>query len=287
MAGFPNVKTFADAQDTDGKEWLHWFHKTGSPVLTAAGMWGDLSVAAGTPKYNAYVGVQGEGTPLIGDGNFGHYTGPAAPEKHITEIAIGTPGATFAPASFILCDYLYHYPLTDMDSTDVQPMDNSVAPVPRYADGAGVRAMLVTTTPQSATARCLVTYTNAAGVTGCTSSVFTAVSNTGMIQGANQSGAAAGTFAPFVPLASGDTGVRAIESVQNLASAGGFCAVVLVRPLATILLRELDTIAEVNYLIHRRQLPRVLAGACLGFVFTSGVAAASSVIRGNIKFTWS
>lgn len=281
---FQNVSTFTSAAE-NGAEWFSYFHKTGSPALPAAGWCADLSMAAGTPKYNAYVGTQGEGTPMFGSGNFGLYLPPlpTGQTRHISEINIGTVSATFAPATFWLCDYLYSYPLTDMDSTDPQVMDNSVAPVPRYADGRGVQAMVITTTPQSAVAQCNINYTNHAGVSNRLSTVYTAISNTGNIQGAQQSAAGPGSMSPFIPLDSGDAGIRTIDTVTMLASGGGFTALVLVRPLAEIKIREQNTVAEINYLITKRQLPRVLDGACLNFVFQSGAAAISSVIRGYVK----
>jgi len=287
--GFSGVREFATEQETVGKEWMSYFHKTGSPALTAAGFWADLSMAAGTPKYNAYVGTQAEGTPFVGSGNFGIYvpTPGSGETLHIADLNIGTPSATFAPATFLLCDYLYAYPLMDMDSTDVQAMDNSVAPVPRYADGKGVRAMIVTTTPQTASARVNVSYTNDQGVAGQVSTVYTNTSNVGMIQGGYASGGAASTQGPFVPLASGDQGMRQIDSIQLLASAGGFAAVVLVRPIAEIKIRERDTVAEISYLINKRALPKVLNGAYLNFIFQSGATAISSVIRGFVRFAWS
>ena len=93
--------------------------------------------------------------------------GPVAPQtKHIYEISLKTNTTTLSPAEFILCDYLYTYVLTDMDSTDEQVFDSSVAPVPRYTDGNGVRAICVCTTPQTAVATCTVSYTNELGVAG-------------------------------------------------------------------------------------------------------------------------
>lgn len=292
--GFTSNRDFAERQYSTGAEWTSYFHKTGSPILPAAGMCGDLSMAAGTPKYNAYVGTQGEGTPLVGSGNFGLFAPLVSGTStlHVTDIDIGTPSATFAPATFYLCDYLYFYPLIDFDSTDLQTMDNGVlldeqGPLPRYADGEGVRAMIVTTTPQTAVAQVNIVYTNSAGVSGRTTTVWTTISNVGNIQSANASSGAATSQSLFIPLAAGDTGIRYIESVTLLSSAGGFAAVVLVKPLAEIKLREQNTVAEVSYLINKRTLPRVLSGAYLNFVFQSGAAAVTSVIRGFVRFAWS
>lgn len=286
--GFARVIDFASTETT-GANWTQFFHKTGSPVSPAAGWWSDLSMAAGTPKYNAYVGTQNEGTPMIGSGNNGIFLGPApsaGQTKHINAINIQSASATFAPAEFILCDYLYAYPLTDMDNTDYVTMDNTVATVPRYADGKGVMAMLVTTTPQTAVAPCTITYTNSDGVSGRTTTIYTAVSNTGNLQCSQAATGATRAMSPFIPLASGDNGIRTIDAVQMGSPAGGFTAVVLVKPLCNIMLREQNTVAEIDYFINRPSLPRVYDGAYLNFIFSSGVTAISSVIRGQVDFDW-
>lgn len=265
---------------------MSFIFKTGSPVLPAAGWWGDLSMSAGIPKYNAYVGAQGEGTPLIGTGNFGLYAGePVAPAtKHLNRILLQTNSATFAPAKFILLDYLYFYPLVDMDSTDLQEFVN-LAPMPRYPDGKGVQAMLVSTVPQTGNAACTISYTNQDGVPGRISTFnVLGPSNVGNCNSSRS--LAPGGFNPFIPLDVGDYGIRSVESLQMSTSAGGFCAVVLVQTIASHLIREKGTVTEHFFLRHKPSLPQVKDGAYLNFIFSSGVAAISSVIRGEVEFYW-
>lgn len=116
---FDRIIDFANAQAVTGATWTNFIHKTSLPVFSSAGMWADASMGAGTPKYNAYVGTQGESTPMYGAGNFGIYTGGDVSEnKHLAEIMLQSTLATLAPADFLLCDYLLNYPLIDMDSTD-------------------------------------------------------------------------------------------------------------------------------------------------------------------------
>lgn len=288
--GFRNISTFGNAGEVYGREHYSFFHKTGSPVLLSAGNWADLSMAPGTPKYNAYVGSQYEGTPLVGAGNFGVYTGPTPADgmtKHLAEWSVQTPGVTFAPATFWLCDFLYFYPLLDMDSTDVQELDNTVTQVPRYADGAGVRAILVSSVAQTAVASCVMSYQNQDGVDGRISTVYVSSANAGMLQCSVAPSGAVSGCTPFLPLAVGDTGIRKVNTVTVGTSAGGFCHLVLVRPLACIQLREQNTTAEISYLVHRHTLPKILDGACLNFLFGSAAVATSSIIRGHLKFIWS
>ena len=279
--GFRGVKPLADAL-TDGWNYDSFFTKTSSPAPLASDHWGDWSMGAGTPKYNAYVGVQHESTPLFGAGNFGLYSGgnitPKA--KHISHISFGTNSAA-APAYFELCDYLLFYPLIDCDSTDLQELDN-IATLPRYISGEGVKLMIVCTTPQSiAGAVMTINYTNSNGVAKTTTRFLGAV-NVGCIQGKGASNGA--HCSPFVHLAAGDIGIRSVESVQLNTGAGGFIALVLVRPLVPATLREQNTLTEIDYLFMHPTLRQVYDGAYLNFIYKAS-AKSSILMRGHITFT--
>lgn len=285
--GFKTVIDLARSFE-EGRMWQSFMHKTGSPILPAAGWWADLSMAAGIPKYNAYVGNQLEGTPMIGSGNAGLYVGgPVYPQtKHVHRLYLKTAGATFAPAKFLLLDYLYFYPLVDVDSMDYQSFDNITSQVPRFDDGNDINVMIVTTTPQTASALCTMTYTNQAGIEGRTSSFY--------LQGPNNVGnlncfgssSVVGSANPFIPLQSGDTGVRKVDGLQMSGSAGGFVAVVMVKPMASMLIRETNTVCEHFFMKHKPSLPRIYDGAYLNYVFSCGVAGASSIIRGELEAFW-
>jgi len=285
---FKRVVDFARAGSDDGKNWTSWIHKTTSPVLGAAANWADLSVGAGIPRYNAYVGVQGEFTPMIGAGNFGLYTGPApasGEDKLILDASLQCSTANMAPAYYMLLDYLGHYPLIDMDSTDAQSMDNASG-LTRYTSGEGVQMMAVCTVPQTAAATVTVSYTNSAGVSGRTATFYANTANLGTINCAANATAGAGQRTPFVPLQDNDGGVRSVETITLNASAGGFISLVLVKPLLQAILRETGTVVEKTPLIHDARAPKVLSGACLNHIFKSGASAASSVVRGHVTFAW-
>lgn len=279
--GFRGVKPLADAL-IDGWNYDSFFTKTSSPAPLFTNHWADLSMGAGTPKYNAYVGVQYESTPLFGAGNFGIYSGGniAPKTKHIKEIALGSGTTNCAPAMFELCDYLMFYPLIDCDSTDLQELDN-VAALPRYSDGEGVRLMVVCTTPQSAIATMTINYTNSQGAAKTTRR-FLEAQNVGIIHSRGLAAGASGSI--FVPLAGGDTGIRSVESVQLNSGAGGFVALVLVRPLVPVTLSEQNTFTEIDYLFMRPCLRQVYDGAYLNFIYKGSVAGAVT-LRGHITFT--
>lgn len=282
------VRALSDAYET-GATWTSWVHKTGGPTSGTAGRWCDASMGAGIPKYNAYVGGQLAATALNNEGNAGIYLGPTPASgltRHIAATQLQSTSTTLAPAFFVLADYLLFYPLIDGDSTDQQDMYNT-ATLPRYADGAGVQCMVVVTTPMAANAIATVRYTNQAGVSGRTSSFqVIASTNVGVIASSSNVSGAAGSVSPFIPLASGDTGIRSIESITLSSGAGGFFALVLVRPLVHLQLRENVTATEVVQLLQRATLPRVFDGAYLNFLYITNSTGTPVTLRGFVEFAW-
>lgn len=286
--GFQNYRQLGEAFE-EGRAWQSWYHKTGGPVAAVGGRWADLSMGAGTPKYNAYVGSQATATPFTGAGNDGIYLPgvPAAQARFLTQWLYQVPGASQVPAMMMLCDYLLHYPLIDGDDTDVQAMDNTLS-LTRYTTGAGVQCMFVCTTPMTANANCTVTYTNQDGTAGRTTT-FTLlfIGIVGVIVCSANTSAAAGSASPFIPLAGGDSGIRAIESIQIATSAGGFMACVLVKPLAELQYRETAFAVESSRVLHKACAPvRVFDGAYLNFIFLCGSAGAPASSRGYVEFAW-
>ncbi len=277
---FRGVKPLADAL-IDGWNYDSFFTKTSSPAPQSTSNWCDYSMGAGTPKYNAYVGVQYESTPMIGQGNFGIYSGGniAPKTKHIKEIAIGSQSGGYAPWALELCDYLMFYPLIDCDSTDLQEMNN-VATLPRYSSGEGVKLMIVCTTPQATTAQMTINYTNSLGEAKTVVKPID-TSNVSLLQGSAQLGQA--HQSPFVNLAD-NFGIRSIESVQLNAGAGGFVCLVLVRPLVPVTIREQHTFTEIDYLFMHPSLRRVYDGAYLNFIFKVSTTGGGILMRGHITF---
>lgn len=286
---FRNLSALAASADTDGKNWTSFIHKTGGPASFTANRWGDMSMGAGTPKYNAYVGTQFAATPFVGSGNDGIYCGPAVQAgetKHLHRMLLQSTSGTLIPATFVLCDYLMHYPLIDGDDTAQQDLDNAQT-LPRYTDGAGVQMMGVITTPMATNAVLTVSYTNQDGVAGRTStSAVLFGSVVGTIMSASNSSKASGSASPFLPLQSGDTGVRSIEAVTLAAGAGGFFALVLVRPLATVSLREAVTANEVEQFRQMGREPEIKPGAYLNLIYCTAQAGTAVTLRGQFDFVW-
>lgn len=272
MANIAQIIRAIDA----GQTWTSWFAKTTGPG-TFGTRWADMSMGAGTPKYNAYVGSQSVATPFVGSGNDGIYVPSAA--KYITEAMIQPP-ATLTSATWMLCDYLMHYPLTDGDSIDQQDMDNT-APLPRYDGG---QVMLVQTTPLTASALATMVYTNDKGVAGRSVTFGLQFSGlTGCLVCAHNT--TSSSLSPFVPLANGDTGVRAIESITLQGGVGGFFAMVIVKPLTTLVHLEAVVTESSEIITKGRPIP-LLPGAYLNWIMCAGLNAVATPFRGNLSFAW-
>lgn len=282
--GFNNISTFAASYE-EGRFAKAFIHKTSTPILPGAGFWADMSVGGGIPKYNAYVGSQLEGTPMYGVGNSGIYVGESVSPatKHLNRIQLSTNSATFAPAIFKFCDYLMFYPLIDCDSTDLQEFANPL-PLPRKY-GLDVQMALVTNVPQSGNATCTIIYTNRLGVANRTSTFSirgpTNVGNLNMFRAISN-----GAAVPSCPLDNGDVGVQSVQSIQFDASAGGFVTLLLYIPLASLLIRERDTVVEHYFTRHKPSIPQIADGAFLNYLFSSGAAAISSQVRGEVEVYW-
>lgn len=281
-----NISRFARAIAEDGAYQHAWFHKTSGPT-PAAGNWIDLSMGAGIPKYNAYVGGQNVATPLIGSGNDGVFIGanPSSGQKrYINTIMTQATSNSFAPGCVLMMDYLLHYPLTDGDSTDQQDMDNTLT-LPRYVTGDDVQCMAVCTTPMTANAICTVSYTNQNGVSNRVSTFnIVATANVGTIVSAPDSSASANRRSAFIPLANGDTGIRSIESATMSTGSGGFFALVLVKPLTQIQMLEVGVPVEINLISQRGGNPvAVENGAYINMIALVNNTGAIAPFRGMIE----
>lgn len=257
----------------DGFSHTQHVYKPSVPAAGFAGGWIDTSMSAGIPIYNAYVAGQTESTALYGFQNKGVYLGNAS-DKRLLNAMFQTRSAV-VPATVLLLDYLMFYALCDLDSTDLQEM-TVLDVLPRYTSGEGVMIMPVITLPSIAATTCTVIYTNSVGVSNRTST-FSLLqgSVTGSIVACSDvSGTSTGNT-PFVPLQSGDVGVRSIESVQFTAGVGGFVCFVLVKVLASVVIPEINTCSELSFISNKFSMPLIKSGAYLNFIIKQQVPASS------------
>jgi hypothetical protein len=284
---FRSVSEYAEAIEA-GKTWTSWMHKTTSAGTQGVGQWCDASVGSGTPKYNAYVGDALVARQMVGSGNVSIYAGPTPPageRKRLVEMAASTTNANSFSA--ILCDYLLFYPFIDGDDGGDQALDNTVK-LPRYEDGLGVRAMLLCQTPMVTNGVARLGYTNHAGdskvsplfAVGSTAAIGSVVHRMTTTVQANRA-------SPFIEMAAGDLGIRSVESITLTTQTGGLLTLVLVRPLASILMREAATWTErPRFLTAGGVVPRIFDDSFLNYIFTGSASASWATMRGALTFAW-
>lgn len=254
------------------------FRKVPSQASTA-GTWCDLSMASGNPSPNFYSG--NELTATVFDSTKGIYKGNS---EYLFEIMAQTSSANGAPSTLMLCDYLLYYPQVDMDNVDVQSTDNTTT-LPRYTSGEGVRMFVVAQYPFIGGVDFRITYTNSDGVSG-RSTGLVRCNNVANIASFIHSGSFANSFGAFLPLQSGDKGVRSVEDIQFLSPNGGLGAIVLVKPIYTTIIRELQSPTESSCFKDSALLPKIEQGAYLNFICLPNASISGVPITGIIKTIW-
>lgn len=284
-----DYKALVESAHLYGRVHRQPFLRTTTPVVPTAGFWGDLSVGAGSPRYNAYSGTQFAFTPIVNTQNNGIHTGPVpatGEQKLLTRLGICLSSGTAIPITYQLLDYLGYYPNIDGDDLELQSLDNSEV-LPRYTTGEGVRAFLVAATPTLANAQVTVSYTNSAGTSGRSVTFGTLISaNLGVLVGCQGSSYAAGSASPMIPLASGDIGMRSVESVQMASGAGGYFHLVLCRPLAETHAREVATWNDLDLVTKQGPPPIIKNGASLNFIYCPSVVAVTAPTFGLLEYVW-
>jgi hypothetical protein len=256
--------------------------------------WQDWSYASGQPAYDARIGDALTLTPIVAAANDAIFFPPvAAPQtRHLCGLSVYvTAGGTGQLAvEFEMYDLLAVYPLIDGDNTDPQAMDNAL-PLPRYADGMGVRAVLVNhiAPALAAGSPIVIDYTDAVG-TARSLTVYSAVFGAGKASFSMQT-TGASTGALYLP--TDGPGVRSIETITFTTAPGGLWAVYMVKPMARVNWR--GGLAGVTQTVFSERdlcavdsfnLPRVLDGAHLGFFYMPNGSARTVAMFGQATFIW-
>lgn len=147
----------------------------------------------------------------------------------------------------------------------------------RYPDGVGVQAFvesLETTIPTVSTTIAL-TYTNTAGTGSRTSGSTTIAATKSLVKG---------TSGPFLSLASGDLGIKTIESIQvgAVTPAANSIALVVCKPLLILPCTTTGYYVERDLVIQTPKLPKLQvaadASACLQWIFFPNAATTSGAV---------
>lgn len=288
MAGFQNTKELVEAELGGAYKISSW-RKTPSQT-TASGFWFDLSMSPGNPnpQYYAAAPLTAIQMAYSTDGGLVHGLAVSPAKKYLKRVMAFTTTATAVPMPMILCDYLLYYPFIDEGTNDPQPLTNTIT-LNRYTDGKGVQIMPVVVAAGSGAAGVsfICSYTNSDGVSGRTTTAVNLSSQ--QVNGTIASSASAtlGCNGPFLPLQSGDSGVRSIESVTFTGVTDvGLITLVLVKPLAQMSIRGIDAPVEVEYLRDFANLPEIKDDAFLNFICHPGGTLSAAPIHGLIEVIW-
>ena len=269
-----------------------WNKLTGAAAYTA-GRWYDMSGLAGIPVANAFAGTAlawrtcdeatGNGTQIFG---LPHGGNVSPDTKHVLNVSALTAVATGVPAQLMLVDLQGYWPGITNNSATAQTLTGT--PSLRYTNGAGCRLFWVQTATAGATAQNIaLSYSNTVPTSGRTLPVTVAMTASAIEPHISHSGVAANNYGPFLPLASGDTGVSTVASVTFSAANTGTGALCLARPLLTLPLTTASVAAERDLLNQLPSLPRVMDGACLTWLYFAGAAtAAATNFYGSVEFGW-
>lgn len=284
------LRNFSDlaAAENDGKFWFSAWRKTPTQV-TGAGIWFDLSMSPGNPVPNYYAASPNIAIALkqSTDGGIPHGGAVAPDTKYLKQITAMTTTGAGVPLPMILCDYLLFYPFVDMSVVDPQPMDNTVS-LPRSVSGLGVQIMAVEVAGQSGVGnpQFFVNYTNSDGVPGRQTpnvACNTQVVNGTIITAAPATSQSAG---PFLPLQSGDKGVRSIESVTFLTADVGLISFVLVKPVEDVAIRTIDAPVEHVSILDACTLPVIEDDAYLNLICCPQGSLSGVPLHGTITTVW-
>lgn len=162
--------------------------------------------------------------------------------------------------------------------------------LPRYSNGNGVQCFITPTTAMgAATPNQRITYTDADGNAGNLTPGTLPVGKTAAAIGiVTYSGTGAGKYGPFMPLASGDRGIRSIQQVNNSVSyVSGALSYVLAKPLLYLPMTTLGVAAERDLVNQLPSMPQVQDGACLSWLLYAGAATpANSPFYGHLDLGW-
>lgn len=269
-----------------------WNKITGGTAY-AAGRWYDMSMLGALPIANAWAGTAltwktcdestGNGAQIFG---LPHGGNVSPSKKHLLNMNAWSTAATGVPGTLMLVDLQGYWPGLSNNTTSAQTLLGT--PTLRYANGAGCRLYQVQTAVAGATAQNIaLSYTDQAGNAGNSMPVTVAMTASGIAGHISHSGTAANNYGPFLPLASGDTGVQNVATVTMSAANTGTFALCLARPLAQITLSVAGLMTEKDLLNQIPSLPEIKDGACLVWLWGAGAAtAASTTFAGGIEVVW-
>jgi len=293
--GFSSQDDLITQITTNGKYGTTIFQKT-LPAAGVAGAWTDLGNAAGIPVAATYGAADLTFTATDDTWSEGAlYNGgdvdPAT--KHFLSAGAACVAAAGAPWFIMAVDEVGYVKLstTNVSTTGAKTVTmtaigSSGAKVDRYANGEGLRMYMSASGTMGANApTCIVNYLDTGGASGATTTFTSTASTTsGAIL---NTGAAANKYNPFLPLATGDTGVSDIVNVTwaGTAHASGTVILHLVKPLWTIPVPATGLYNKVDFVNALPSFPKIPDGANIRFIlFQTGATTTGGTIF--VDYDW-
>jgi hypothetical protein len=276
-----------------GQRWrTDWNKITGSSAYTAGRSY-DMTNLAGHPVANAWAGTSltftecdestGNGTQIFGIRHGGNVSTDV---KNLINMGCASTAATGVPSTLLLVDIEGYWPGISNNTTSAQTLSGT--PSLRATNGQGLRLYWVQTSAAGATAQNIaLSYTDQDGNTGNSLPVTVAMTASAIVGHISHSGVAANNYGPFLPLASGDYGVRNVASVTFSAANTGTGALVLAKPVIEIPIGVQSLYHNKDMVSQIPSMPIIADGACLGLILVAGAAtAASTTFVGHVETVW-
>lgn len=246
-------------------------------VAGTAGAWTLLGPHAGIPLASVYTGtdlnfVATDDTWAEGALYNGGDVSPAS--KHFLSAGACCVAAAGAPWFIMAIDMVGFVPLTTTNVSTIgvkavtmTAIGSSAAKADRYPNGVGLRLFVAADTGMGANApTCIINYLDQGGAAGATTT-FTSTASAGLGNLLN-TGAAANKYNPFLPLATGDTGVSDIVNLTwaGTAHASGTVIIGLCKPLWCIPVPATGLYTKVDFVNALPSLRQIKDGANIQFL---------------------
>lgn len=288
--GFTSQDDLLNQITVNGKYGRIDYNKT-TAVAGVAGTWTDLGTATGSVPASTYGGTSLTFVPTDdtwSEGAVYHGGNVSTATKHFLNASAAIFAAAGAPWILMCVDQLGYVPITGADVTGTGSRTVTMTALgagARDNNGVGTRAYFSCEVAPTLGGPNIsaFTYTDQAGNTGASMGVTVGCAATPVTGQIIHSGNAATRYAPFLPLAVGDTGIRDIEAftLSGGTAYGGTGSLVLhlVRPLWQIPIPANGILSERDFVNQLPSMPRIYDGACLKFLlFQTGATTNTSPI---------
>lgn len=275
MAGFASVDEILNALSVNNRGQRLQYQKT-VPAVNVADVWHSFWKGPGMPIAGGDPTLGMAGAAVCTDATAGAipFTNASGGRTmHLLHVGLMSQQAVM---SILLVDRIAHARIANAQATA------SFAPVldatSRLATGEGGQIVMEVTTALSAAANVRTfTYTNEAGTGGRVTQQLTTVASAVV----NRVPYARGIY---VPLATGDMGVRSIESTSLVSgTATGEYTVAIVRPLAWIQVHGPSFFAERDFILDLPNLQRIYDDSCLAAYMISSSAGSTFNAQAEIR----